>query len=627
MREITAEAAPASQLHTVADLLVHRVTFAPDAIAFQKLEAPIQTPEGAEASSGTKDGVWAPISTLDCDNDVRDVARGFLAAGLESGDPVAIMAPTSYEWFVAEMACAYAALVVVPIYETSSPAQIRAILMDASVKAVITADERGQSRVCEAVGAVHSELLGVWIFSNIPRVGATDPDALVLNQELERRRQGLRPEDLATIVYTSGTTSAPKGVLLTHGDLVEKVLSVAGAFPEIVHENGSTVILLPLAHILARGLQLCCLYAGMRISHVSKPREALPALKTLQPTFLVMVPQVLQKILSAGDAKAANLHVSSLWNRAKKVAIEWGKYRVALQDNPTLKPPAGLAYRRRFYDLLFYRAVRAQMGGKIDYLLSGGSALDSELNVLFLGMGIPIVEGYGLTESTAPLAANRVGDLRPGTVGTVMPGVTIRIADDGEVLVKGCGITSGYRNRSHNKEAFTDGFFRTGDVGELDEWDHLALRGRVKDVLVTSYGETVFPEEWEQEIENHPLVSYGIMLGESRKYVAAMVFVDHNTLTQWAAKHSISLSDALATPPTAGELVAVDLPELHHEISSGVDKANSFYSHAQSVKRFVVVTADVRAGGELVTPTMKLKRTKVLKLGKPIIEALYAQGH
>lgn len=676
MREATAAAIPPSELQTVADLLAYRVKTAPHAVALLKPvvragngvaggssagavgtggAASTAGGEAAAGESGVLDGSsagseveWVPVTTAEFEEDVMAMARGLAAALLSPGDSVAIMAPTSYEWFVAEMACAYDSLVVVPIYETSSLTQVRAILRDAGVRAAITATPELATLVNVAAIAENIQLKGVWTHDTAPRItleeGASaatagssstyiigeasgsvkDSQLAAFTKEVNQRRAALTGDALATIVYTSGTTAAPKGVFLTHRDLVEKVRSVAAAFPEVVHSHGSTVILLPLSHILARGLQLCCLYAGMCISHVSNPKDALPALKTLKPTFLVMVPQVLQKIVSAVDEKAAQAHISFLWERAKSVAIRWGSYLEATQDDPTLRPLRWISLQNSLFDRIFYRLVRAQLGGNIDYLLSGAAPLEPHLNRLFLGMGIPIVEGYGLTESTAPLTANRVGDLRPGTVGTVLPGVTVRIADNGEVLVKGCGITSGYRNRALNEEAFTDGFFHTGDLGTLDERGHLVLQGRVKDLIVTSYGKTVHPTDWENEMEHHPLVSYAVMLGDNRKYVAGMVFVDVCTLTQWAAEHGTVIPAAARTVPAPGELTVIDVPEVTAALAPAVEHANALYSRAESVKRLVVVTADLAPGGVFVTPTMKLKRSKVLEAGAQIIDTLYA---
>ena len=295
------------------------------------------------------------------------------------------------------------------------------------------------------------------------------------------------------IVYTSGTSGTPKGVVLSHENFLGQVLNIAAAYSDIVRADGSTVIFLPLAHVLARGLQLICLASGMRIAHLSEPSEVVASLAELRPTFLVVVPRILEKIAAAAGAKAADKRLGRVWVAAVRTATELARREEQIDDGQTPASSWSLQLRRRVFDALFYRRIRALMGGRIGYVLSGGATLPSRLSLLFRGMGIPVIEGYGLTETTAPLTGNLPGRIRSGTVGVPLPGSTVRIADDGEVLAKGVGVFAGYRDPDDDRDAFVDGFFRTGDLGRLDERGRLVLEGRVKDVVTTSGGKTVAP--------------------------------------------------------------------------------------------------------------------------------------
>lgn len=576
MREAsTPPLADLSSYRNVTDLLQRREELAPQHAAF-------------DVAVG--DGSWRTFSTSAFADEVRAAAKGLIAAGLTPGQSVAIMSATRYEWAVADLAIWFAGGVVVPVYDSSAPGQVAAIVADAQVRIAFSGDARAHAALSDAGVPLVVELdTGLTVLA----AGGAE----VADEQLERARGHAEPGSPATIVYTSGTSGAPKGVVLTHENFLGQVLNIAAAYSDIVREDGNTVIFLPLAHVLARGLQLICLASGMRIAHLSAPSEVVASLAVLRPTFLVVVPRILEKIIAAAGAKASDKRLDALWSAALATAAEAGR---AAEDRDESGASTGrsLRLRRRFFDLLFYRRIRALMGGRLRYMLSGGAALSGRLSLVFRGMGIPVIEGYGLTETTAPLTGNLPGAIRSGTVGVPLPGSTVRISDDGEVLARGVGVFAGYRDPSDDTGAFVDGFFRTGDLGRLDDHGRLVLEGRLKDVVTTSHGKTVTPARWEAAIEQHPLVASAITVGEGRPYLTALIVLDPD-----------------AAPP-------VDERERDAVIQRAVDEANALVSRSEQVRRFALVTADAE-DREVVTPTLKIRRRELLHRESDTVDALY----
>lgn len=586
----------------VTDLLVARVVAAPDHVAFEVADA----------------GGWRPVTTTAFADEVRSLAKGFLARGVQVGDRIAIMAPTRYEWAVADLAAWFAGAVVVPVYETSSSSQVDAIVADAGVRLAIggTAEHAALLREALSRDAVEGESLGTWTMDAAASGSLADLVALgrgVSDEELESRRTAATQDDPATIVYTSGTTGEPKGVVLTHRNFLGQVLNIAAAYRDIVREDGNTVIFLPLAHVLARGLQLICLASGMRIAHLSDPSTVVATLDTLRPTFLVVVPRVLQKIQAAAADKAAAAGLARVWDRAVSTAVAWGRRAERTDAGADGGRDVGLAVRHRVFDVLFFRRLRAVMGGRVGYILSGGAALDAEVSLFFRGMGVPVIEGYGLTETTAPLTGNLPGRITSGTVGPPLPGLTVRIGDGGEVLARGVGVFDGYRDPAHDEGAFVDGFFRTGDLGRLDEHGNLVLEGRMKDVIVTSNGKTIVPTRWESSVEADPLVSHAVMVGEGKPYLSALLVLDPEQ----------ARTDAGPPPTDGADIREVDDPALREHLQRVVDEANTLVARSEQVRRFTVLLADLDDRG-LVTPTMKLKRSVVLDRAADAVDALYS---
>lgn len=596
------------------DLLALRVSQAPSQVAFEVRDS------GAPVS-----GPWRDVTTAEFDTQVRALAKGLIATGVTPGAAVAIMSATNYEWAVAEMACWYAGAVIVPLYDTAAAAQVDAIVADAHVVLGLAGDAEQAAKLRHALSGRARTTLGVWLMTADP---GHDLDALAdagrdLAEEVVDERRGLADLDsVATIVYTSGTTGAPKGALLTHRNFVHQVLNVAAAYREVIYEGGSTIIFLPLAHVLARGLQLVCLANGMRIAHLSSPKDVVPALGVLRPTFLVVVPRVLQKVLAAATASAQRKGLGRVWRSAQRTAIAWATHLEHLQDDPTARPSRGLALRHRLYDRLFFARVRTLFGGRVDYLLSGAAALEADLCRFFWGAGLPVVEGYGLTETTAPLTGNLPTDIRPGSVGLPLPGTTVRISADGEVLARGAGVFAGYYRASDNTDAFVDGFFRTGDLGELDDQGRLRLFGRCKDVVVTSGGKTVAPGPWENWVEQDPLIAHAVLVGEAQPYLSAVLLLDPEELHTWA-QHPGN-SDKVPVPAPDGSIIELTSARLRARLEATVRAANAHFSRAEQAQRFVLAVADLSEASGLLTPTMKLKRGELLARAKAVIDGLYA---
>lgn len=605
----------ASGHRNATELLMQRFRTSPEHIAFEVRS------EGAAITDP-----WRQVTTGQFVAEVRALAKGFIASGLQPGESLAIMSPTRYEWALADMAAWFAGAVVVPIYETSAAPQVTAILADADVRLAIAGTAGHADLLKHGFDQAGIRALGIWTMDASAGADLADLEARgagVADSDVEERRLLAGLDAVATIVYTSGTTAAPKGALITHGNFVGQVLNVAAAYTEVVRESGNTIIFLPMAHVLARGLQLTCLANGMRIAHLSDPRDVVPALGVLKPTFLVVVPRVLQKIQASAAAAAAEKHLGRVWASAQGTAVAWGRFAEARDADPAARAVLGLRIRHALFDRLFYTRLRTLMGGRLDYLLSGAAALDAELSLFFRGLGLPVIEGYGLTETTAPLTGNMPGAIKAGTVGIPMPGTTVRLSDQGEVLARGVGVFAGYRRPADNADAFTDGYFRTGDLGELDGQGRLTLKGRIKDVIVTAGGKTVSPAIWESHVEGDPLVAHAVMVGEGKPFLGGLVLLDPESVAAWAEREGIAGLAGLRIPDDGGA-VQIDDARLLTAVGRAVSAANAKIARSEQVRRFVLLLTDLSEAGGIVTPTMKLKRGAFTARTHHIVENLYA---
>ncbi|MYS18966.1 long-chain acyl-CoA synthetase [Streptomyces sp. DvalAA-14] len=570
------------------------------------------------------DGRWQDVGAAVFAQEVTAVAKGLIAAGLKSGDRLAIMARTSYAWTLLDFAGWAAGLITVPIYPTSSASQAAWILADSGAAGCVVENVE-QSRLITGRRGDLPGLRQLWqldagAVDQIVADGRALPDALVT-----ARRQGLGPASTATLIYTSGTTGRPKGCVLTHGNFFAEVDNsielLQPVFTAVSTEPPSTLLFLPLSHVFGRMVAVGCLRARVRLGHAPSiaTEDLLADLAGFRPTFLLAIPYVLEKVYNTGRATAEKLGRAASFDRAAGVAQRYGEALLARQTGAGPGPSLGLRLAHALYDPLVYRRIRAALGGKVRYAICGGSPLGRRLASFYAGAGVTVFEGYGLTETTA--AATVTPPLRPrlGTVGWPLPGTAVRIAGDGEVLLRGGQIFAGYWGPSGLPSGApgggADGWFATGDLGELDADGYLTITGRKKEILITSGGKNVAPAPLEDRLRAHPLVGQCMVVGDNRPFVAALLTLEPDGLAHWQRMHH---KEGLR--PTA---LAED-PELIAELQSAVDDANSTVSRAESIRTFRVLPVDFTEEGGHLTPSMKLKRSAVLRDFAAEVEALYA---
>ncbi|WFE67101.1 long-chain fatty acid--CoA ligase [Micromonospora sp. WMMD714] len=543
-------------------------------------------------------------------DEVVAVARGLAGAGVAPGDRVALMSRTRYEWTLLDYAIWAAGAVTVPIYETSSAEQAAWILADSGAVAVVV-ETNSHATLVAGVRDRLPELRDVWQIE----LGGVDEivaaGAAVDPEEIERRRTSVRAADVATIIYTSGTTGRPKGCVLTHRNMYADIANAVPVLPNLFRPGASTLLFLPLAHAFARLIQIGVVQARATMAHCADTRDLIPQLQEFRPTFVLSVPRVFEKVYNGARQKAEADGKGAIFDRAEKVAIAWSE----AQETPG-GPGFALRAQHAVFDRLVYRKLRAALGGRCRDAISGGAPLGARLGHFFRGIGVTICEGYGLTETSPAAAANLPTGTKIGTVGRPLPGVTIRIADDGEILIAGDLIFQGYwKNESATAEALTDGWFRTGDLGHLDDDGFLSITGRKKEIIVTAAGKNVAPAVLEDQVRSHPLVSQCVVVGDRQPFIAALVTVDEEALPKWLAAHG------LAEDTPVDQLLTHD--GLRAEIQGAVDTANLAVSKAEAIKVFRILPRDfTEATGEL-TPSLKVKRQVVHKTYAAEIAEIY----
>ena len=611
VREVRADPlVPPARTGSVADIPFTNAAEAPGATVLRRKEA----------------GSWRPVTATTFAREVTEAAKGLVAAGLAPGGRVALMCRTRYEWCVLDFAVWAAGGQTVPVYATSSAGQLAWILGDSGASFLLVEDS-ALAVTAEEAAATLPERPRIWQI-DAPPGGTPALSALgalgtgVPDEELVKRRAALGPGTVATVCYTSGTTGRPKGCVLTHGNLHAEAANTVEllhpVFQQVTGETASTLLFLPLAHILGRTLQIACLSARIEFGHCPsiQPDELRPELRAYRPTFLVGVPYLFEKIHDTGRETAEKIGRGASFDRADRTAVRFAEAYLRKFLETGKGPGPGLYAAWALYDLLVYRRVRKELGGRLRYAISGGSPLDRDLNLFFHAAGIVVYEGYGLTETTAAATLMPPLTPRPGTVGRPVPGTAVRIADDGEVLIRGGVVFGSYwNNPGATEEVLRDGWFATGDLGTLDEDGFLRIVGRKKDILVTSGGKNVSPAPLEDLLRSRPPVGQCMVVGEGRRHVAALVTLDPDAVAHW-----LSVRGRPRDTPFA-ELR--DDPDLRAAVQRAVDHANSSVSKAESIRRFRLVEGEFTEENGLLTPSLKIKRAAVAAAYAAEIEALY----
>lgn len=558
-------------------------------------------------------GQWTDVSVREFREDVQQLAKALAAVGIEPGQSVAIMSPTRYEWTLLDLAIMYAGAVTVPIYETSSPAQIAWILEDADVKAAIVEKAEHRRAVQTAIQREGlPDLQGLWVMEdgldNL-RAQATDGPTI---EDMEQRRARAHLDDVATIVYTSGTTGKPKGCMITHGNLVNLSLNVlASEMGSVLPRGSKTIMFIPLAHIFARFISFQALAAGAKVGHTPDVKDLVPDLKSYQPDFLLAVPRVFEKVYNSALLNAEAGGKAKVFQAGAEVAVNYSKAKQAGRIR------LGLRLKHWVFDKLLYTKIRAAMGGNVKDAISGGGPLGAYLSHFFRGVGVDIKEGYGLTETTAPLTVNRPGNqTRVGTVGLPVPGNGVRVADDGEILAQGVCVFKGYHNLpDKTSEEMVDGWFRTGDVGKLDQDGFLTITGRKKEILVTASGKNIAPAQLEDQIRADGLVSQVMVVGDNQKFVAAIVTLDAETAPSWLQQRQLDENMSMTEMSQH--------PQVREHIQELIDQANESVSRAESIREFRIADQDFTIEAGQMTPSLKMRRESILRDYNDLIDDIY----
>ncbi|MCV7032412.1 AMP-dependent synthetase/ligase [Mycobacterium sherrisii] len=558
------------------------------------------------------DGVWTGVTCAEAAEQIRSAALGLISLGVQAGDRVSIFSATRYEWAILDLAILAIGGVTVPIYETSSAEQVRWVLQDSEAVVAFAETDAHAAMVTELTGELPALRRVLHIDGSGPKAldQLVEAGAAVDPAELAARQSALRSADPATLIYTSGTTGRPKGCQLTHANLLYETKGAKECLPTLLSEGQRLLIFLPLAHVLARALTLSACANKVTVGFTSDIKNLLPMFAEFKPTVVVSVPRVFEKVYNTAEQNAANDGKGPIFARAVQTAVDWSE--AYDRSGPGLL----LRARHALFDRLVYHKLRAALGGDCHASVSGGAPLGKRLGHFYRGVGLTIHEGYGLTETSSAITVNQVGQVKIGTVGTLLPGNSMRIADDGELLVRGGVVFSGYwRNEQATAEAFTDGWFKTGDLGSLDEDGFLKITGRKKEIIVTAGGKNVAPAVLEDQLRAHPLISQALVVGDAKPFVGALITIDPEAFEGWKHRNSKPAGASV------GDL-ATD-PDLMAEIDAAVKEANLAVSHAESIRKFRILPVDFTEDTGELTPTMKVKRNVVAEKFASDIEAIY----
>nr|WP_294634263.1 long-chain fatty acid--CoA ligase [uncultured Rhodococcus sp.] len=583
------------------DTVFTRASAAPKSIAFRRLH----------------EGTWSDVTAETFATEVTAVAKGLIASGIQPGDRVALMSSTRYEWSLIDYAIWASGGVTVPIYETSSTGQVEWILSDAEPVLFVIETVEHAAQTAEVVTASTSVQRTFQIDGGTGESGAirelTELGSNISDDEVRARASALRSTDPATLIYTSGTTGRPRGAQLTHANLLSESHGIREtSLKVLLHEGSRTLMFLPLAHVLARAVSIAAFDAGTTVGHTSDIPNLVPTFGTFQPDFILSVPRVFEKVYNTAKLKAHADGKGRIFDAAAETAIAWSEAKDSSAG-------AGLALRIKhaLFDRLVYAKLRNALGGRCQLAISGGAPLGARLGHFYRGIGIPIYEGYGLTETSAAFAVNTIGNQRVGSVGRPLPGNSVRIADDGEIQMRGPVVFAGYwRNDDASAESLADGWFRTGDLGSLDEDGYITITGRKKEIIVTAGGKNVSPAGLEDQLRAHSLISQAIVVGDQKPFIGALVTLDADALSKWKATHSKPADATAADLAQDGDLMS--------EIDSAVAAANKSVSHAEAIKKYRILPNDFTEESGEMTPTMKLKRNVITESYADDIEAIYA---
>ena len=586
---------PAATAGNLTNLIAERAWFEPERITMSR-------PLGEG---------WQPVTAREVEEEVRATAKGLIASGVQIGDRVAIMARTRYEWTILDFATWFAGAVVVPIYDTSSAEQIDWILNDSHSVAIIV-ETPALADLVKTVQPAHTRHM--WTMTDDVLTVLREAGKHIGDDEIDRRRNALTPASLATLIYTSGTTGKPKGVQLTHSNFLSECGNVVqGASELFLKPGGSTLLFLPVAHVFGRMVQIGSISAGLHMAHCSDPVGRLPMdLASFKPTFVLAVPRIFEKIYNGAEARAEAAGKGKIFRKAAEVAIAYSEALDKKGMSPILKLKHGL------FDKLVYSKIRAGMGGNVEAAISGGAPLGVRLGHFYRGAGVTVLEGYGLTETTAGATLNLIGAHRVGSVGRPIPGTSVKIAEDGEVLLRGPIVMEGYwQNQAANDEVFdSERWFKSGDLGKLDDDGFLYIVGRKKELIVTAGGKNVAPAVLEDRLRAHPLVSQCMVVGDNQPFIAALVTLDQDALKAWVAnnkKDGATMADLVNDP----DLIAV--------VQTAVDDANKAVSKAESIRKFTLLPTDFTIAGGHLTAKLSVKRHVVAKEFAKEIEALFTK--
>lgn len=587
------------------------VTPDPDANASDLLVDRVrQTPNGALFALPTADGGWSDVTAAEFHQQVVALAKGFMAAGVQPGDKIGFMCKTRYEWTLVDFATWFAGAALVPIYETSSPSQVQYILDDSEAHHMIVETADHFARYDEVAGDLPN-IGHVWQMhlGDLEKLAASGTG--VSDGELEARRTVAIGSDLATLIYTSGSTGVPKGCVLTHSNFVELCRNATVSMSQIVNPGSSTLLFITTAHVFARFISVLGVHGGVKIGHQADTKQLLTSLGSFKPTFLLAVPRVFEKVYNSAEQKAEAGGKGKIFRKAADVAIEHSK---ALDVGSV---PFGLKLQFALFDRLVYSKLRAAMGGRVEYAVSGSAPLGLRLAHFFRSLDIRILEGYGLTETTAPATINLVDKFKIGTTGPALPGVGVKIADDGEILVKGVNVFAGYWKKPEATAEVMDGeWFRTGDIGALDDDGFLTITGRKKEIIVTAGGKNVAPAALEDPIRSNPIIGQVVVVGDLKPFVSALITLDSEMLPVWLNNNDLDAQMSLTEASTNLKVIG--------EVQRAIDAANSRVSRAESIRKFTVLATEFTESSGHLTPKMSIKRHVITSDFADVIEGMYS---